>query len=88
MKHFNFGFLLLTGFLMSMNSQLMAKPAKPDPVTIHQPDGTEIILHLKGDANLTPSHVRFFGDQTATSVQTIPQLLSNLNLLNFSHYES
>ena len=88
MKHFNFGFLLLTGFFMLMNSQLMAKPAKPDPVTIHQLDGTEITLRLKGDANLTPSDVRFFGDQTATRGQGSPIFLSNFKLLNFSHYES
>ena len=88
MKQFKFRFLLLIGFFVLMNSQLMAKPARPDPVTIQQPDGTEITLRLKGDADLTPSHVRFFGDPTATRVQTVSQLLFNFNLLNFSHYES
>jgi len=46
-----YSFLLIGCFLFITN-QLMAVPAKPDPVNIKQPDGTEITVIVRGDERI------------------------------------
>ena len=46
------GFLIFLIFFLLMANRLMAVPAKPGPVKIIQPDGTEITIFVRGDEKI------------------------------------